>query len=97
MIAYEPVWAIGTGTPATPKDVESAAHTIRRQIEHLYGKTASESVRVLYGASTTASSAKSYLEVVGINGLLPGGASLKLHEFSEMVEIAHKVGRGKKV
>lgn len=96
VVAYEPVWAIGTGKNAVPQDVENAIRSIRRQIEHLYGKTASESVRVLYGGSTSAASAKSYLELPGVDGLLPGGASLKLHEFSEMVEIAHKVGRGKK-
>lgn len=96
VIAYEPVWAIGTGKNAAPHDVEKAVKSIRRQVEHLYGKAASESIRVLYGGSTSAASAKSYLELPGVNGLLPGGASLKLDEFSEMVEIAHKVGKRKK-
>ena len=96
VIAYEPVWAIGTGTPATPHDVEKAVRTIRRQVEHLYGTTAGDSVRVLCGGSTSPASAKSFLETPGVNGLLPGGASLKLQEFNEMVEIAHNVGRGKK-
>lgn len=96
VVAYEPVWAIGTGKNAAPHDVEKAVKSIRRQIDHLYGKEAGASVRVLYGGSTSAASAQSYLELPGVNGLLPGGASLKLHEFSEMIEIAHNVGRGKK-
>lgn len=97
IVAYEPVWAIGTGNNAAPQDVEKAVKAIRRQIEHLYGSAVSKSVRILYGGSVSAASAEGYIKLPGVNGLLIGGASLKQQDFSEMVEIAHKVGKGKKV
>ncbi len=90
VIAYEPVWAIGTGNNATPDDVKKAVRAIRRQITHLYGKTAAEGVRVLYGGSVTADSAPTYLVTDGIDGLLVGGASLSLPGFSAIVAAAHK-------
>lgn len=90
VIAYEPVWAIGTGDNATPADVTTAVKAIRGQIRHLYGKAASEAVRVLYGGSVTAASAADYLAISGVDGLLVGGASLKLGEFQEIVKKAHK-------
>ncbi|HRF28301.1 MAG TPA: triose-phosphate isomerase [Candidatus Saccharibacteria bacterium] len=89
VIAYEPVWAIGTGNNATPVDVEKAAQTIRDQIAHLYGAKVSKSVRVLYGGSVSSHNAASYLTTPGIDGLLVGGASLNAEEFSVMVELAH--------
>ncbi len=89
VIAYEPVWAIGTGVSAHPEDVESATKAIRKQIRSLYGKAAAESVRVLYGGSVTAETAPNYLGVEGVDGLLVGGASLKAKEFASIVENAH--------
>ncbi|MGO3702034.1 MAG: triose-phosphate isomerase [Candidatus Saccharimonadales bacterium] len=90
VIAYEPVWAIGTGDNATPKDVAAAIRTIRSNVAHMYGKTASEAVHVLYGGSVTANSAADYLATPGVDGLLVGGASLKLHEFIDITKKAHK-------
>ncbi len=90
VIAYEPVWAIGTGDNAKPIDVERAIKTIRSQIKHLYGKKASEIIRVLYGGSVTPSSAGDYLAAAGVDGLLVGGASLDAHAFSDIVTKAHK-------
>jgi triosephosphate isomerase len=89
VIAYEPVWAIGTGNNAMPDDVKKAIRTIRRQIDHLYGKVAAENVRILYGGSVTSDSAKTYLGTDGVDGLLVGGASLKLHDFAAIVAAAH--------
>lgn len=89
VIAYEPVWAIGTGDNAAPDEVKKAAKTIRRNIEHLYGKKAADSVRLLYGGSVTASSAADYLALEDIDGLLIGGASLDAHVFSGIIEKAH--------
>jgi triosephosphate isomerase len=89
-IAYEPVWAIGTGNSARPDDVKSATKAIRSQIKHLYGPTAAKSIRILYGGSVTADSAADYLAVEGVNGLLVGGASLDARAFSEIVKQAHK-------
>lgn len=91
VIAYEPVWAIGTGDNALPDDVKAAVRVIRRQIEHLYGKSAAEAVRVLYGGSVTMHSAKTYMKIEGVDGLLIGGASLNRHEFAEIVESVHDI------
>lgn len=88
-IAYEPVWAIGTGNNAVPGDVEKAVKAIRGQIKHLYGKDASEKIKVLYGGSVKESSAADYLAIAGVDGLLIGGASLDAHAFSEIVKKAH--------
>lgn len=89
-IAYEPVWAIGTGNNALPDDVKTAVASIRSQIKHLYGATAAKTVRVLYGGSVTPDSAGDYLKINGVDGLLVGGASLDAHAFSTIIEIAHK-------
>jgi len=88
VIAYEPVWAIGTGQNATPGDVTSAVRSIRNQLKHLYGAKAAESVRVLYGGSVTADSAADYVALPDIDGLLVGGASLDEQAFSSIVEKA---------
>ncbi|MEO7904788.1 MAG: triose-phosphate isomerase [Candidatus Saccharimonadales bacterium] len=90
IIAYEPVWAIGTGDNALPNDVKNAITAIRSQIKHLYGATASKEIRVLYGGSVKADSAADYLAVDGVDGLLIGGASLDAHSFNEIVKKAHK-------
>lgn len=88
-IAYEPVWAIGTGNNALPHDVALAEKAIRSQIGHLYGKAASEAVRVLYGGSVTKDNAAGYLAIPGIDGFLIGGASLDAEVFSDIIEKAH--------
>jgi triosephosphate isomerase len=93
VIAYEPVWAIGSGDNALPNDVEQAAHIIRRQIEHLYGRTTSAAVRVLYGGSVSADNAAGYLNIQSVDGLLVGGASLKAHDFEQIVEAAFEAGK----
>jgi triosephosphate isomerase len=90
VIAYEPVWAIGTGVNAKPEDVKKATRAIRQQIAHLYGKKAGESIRVLYGGSVKAESAADYLALDDIDGLLIGGASLDEHAFVEIVKKAHR-------
>ena len=91
VIAYEPVWAIGTGNNALPHDVEFAVKKIRGHIKHLYGKAASEKIRVLYGGSATSSSAADYLKIRGVDGLLVGSASLKPEEFASIVNTANQV------
>jgi triosephosphate isomerase (TIM) len=89
VVAYEPVWAIGTGNNARPEDAASAVGYIRQTITSLYGQAASDMVRVLYGGSTKASNAKTYLDIDGVDGLLVGGASLVAEEFAAIVTAAH--------
>lgn len=97
VVAYEPVWAISDGKNfeqhqyAKPDEVAKAIKTIRHNIAELYGAKAARRVRVLYGGSSNASNAYSYLSIPGVDGLLPGGASLHAHEFSSMVASAEKV------
>lgn len=90
VIAYEPVWAIGTGVNAKPIDVTVAARIIRKQIEHSYGSRAASDIKVLYGGSITADSAADYLSLPDIDGLLIGGASIDPYVFSQIAEKAHK-------
>lgn len=89
VIAYEPVWAIGTGRNALPGDVIDAVRSIRNQLKHLYGAKASEEVQVLYGGSVTADTAAGYLSLDGVDGLLVGGASLDESAFAQIIEKAH--------
>lgn len=89
VIAYEPVWAIGTGDNAKPNDVSKAIASIRRTLKHLYGEKAAKTVRIVYGGSVTSDSAADYLATQGVDGLLVGGASLRLNEFVAIVDKAH--------
>lgn len=88
VIAYEPVWAIGSGVFARPDDVKEAVTVIRAQISALYGDEAAKKVRVLYGGSVDSGNAGEFLKTPGVNGLLIGGASLKGEEFAKIVEQA---------
>ena len=90
VIAYEPVWAIGTGKNATPGDVSRAARSIRSQVKHLFGAEVADSIRVLYGGSVSLDNASAYLDTAGVDGLLIGGASLDAHIFSTIANTAHK-------
>jgi triosephosphate isomerase (TIM) len=88
-VAYEPVWAIGTGKSAKPADLRDAVKAIRRQLAHLYGDAAAETVRVLYGGSVNSSNAVDYLDIEGVDGLLIGGASLEAHIFADIIKNVH--------
>ncbi|MFH1642820.1 MAG: triose-phosphate isomerase [Nanoarchaeota archaeon] len=85
IIAYEPVWAIGTGKTATPKQAEEAHIYIRSIIKELYGKVAG-SVQILYGGSVKSSNAAELLSIPDIDGALVGGAALDALEFSKIVK-----------
>jgi triosephosphate isomerase (TIM) len=80
-IAYEPVWAIGTGKTATPQDADSVHAYIRKVIAGLYGVPASKSVCIQYGGSVKADNVASLMNMPNIDGALVGGASLKPETF----------------
>jgi triosephosphate isomerase len=88
-IAYEPVWAIGTGMTVKAADLEAAVKAIRKQVSALYGKAAAAKASVLYGGSVTAENCEDLMSIEGIDGLLVGGASLNAEEFASIVEKAH--------
>lgn len=90
VIAYEPVWAIGTGEFATPEQATEASDCIRHNIEQRFGAKAAKSVRVLYGGSVNSHNARAFLDADGIDGLLVGGASLNYHEFAGIVQAAYR-------
>ena len=91
VIAYEPVWAISTfgGELAKPAQAQEAMDYIRKQIRDLHGKKAADNVRVLYGGSVDDQTARGYMEILGCDGVLVGGASLNYHKFSEIVRSAY--------
>lgn len=93
VIAYEPVWAISTfdGEKAKPDDIKKAIAYVRFQIAELYGKKVSENMRVLYGGSVDDHDVRGYLEVEGVDGVLPGAASLNYQQFSSIVETAYQL------
>ncbi len=87
VIAYEPIWAIGTGKTASAEQAEEVCKFIRGEIEKLYGKEVSDVVRILYGGSVKASNAKELFTMPNIDGGLVGGASLE-KDFIEIVNAA---------
>mgnify|MGYP002745064512 FL=1 len=86
IIAYEPVWAIGTGVNANPDDVRKAVKTIRNQIKNLYGAKTAEEIQVVYGGSVQPEFATDYAKIKGVDGLLIGGASLSVEKFAQITQ-----------
>ncbi len=86
IVAYEPVWAIGTGIPADPAYVEKNIFLIRQFISSLYTRDTGSKVPILYGGSVKAENAKEFITREGINGFLVGGASLDPREFSAICQ-----------
>jgi len=85
VIAYEPVWAIGTGKTATPEQAEEVHEFIRRKLEKLYSREVSEEIRIQYGGSVTPENVRGLMDQPNIDGALVGGASLKADSFSKIV------------
>ncbi|HEY3838464.1 MAG TPA: triose-phosphate isomerase [Bryobacteraceae bacterium] len=85
VVAYEPVWAIGTGKTATPQIASDAHAVIRKEADALFGKSAAKSLRILYGGSVKPDNAKALMAEEEINGVLVGGASLDAESFAKIV------------
>ena len=86
IIAYEPVWAIGTGKTASPAEAEEMHLHIRETLSELYGEEHSKKVRILYGGSVKESNSEELLSQANIDGALIGGASLKPESFTEIIK-----------
>ncbi|MCK5154786.1 MAG: triose-phosphate isomerase [Spirochaetales bacterium] len=84
-IAYEPVWAIGTGKTATPEDADNVHAFIRKEISHMYNKQISENIIIQYGGSVKPDNVKDLMAKINIDGALVGGASLKFDTFYPIV------------
>ena len=85
VLAYEPIWAIGTGKTATSEDANNSIKWVRNKVEELYGKEVADQVIILYGGSVKAENTKELFSTTDIDGGLVGGASLKVDEFSKIV------------
>lgn len=86
VVAYEPIWAIGTGKVATKNDANNMIKLIRKEIESLYNKETANNVSILYGGSVNKNNSKELFETSDIDGALVGGASLKVSEFNEIIK-----------
>ena len=90
VIAYEPVWAIGTGETATPEQAQEMHQFIRGILGKMFGEQTAEKIRILYGGSMKPANAEELLDQPDVDGGLIGGASLKADSFNELLEIAQK-------
>jgi triosephosphate isomerase len=88
VVAYEPIWAIGTGRTATPDQAEEICAYIRGEVAKKYGEDVAEKTRVLYGGSVKPANAAELLGMENIDGALVGGASLKPADFAEIIAAA---------
>jgi triosephosphate isomerase len=86
IIAYEPVWAIGTGKTATPQQAQDVHAFIRKRIEELFDATVARRVRIQYGGSVKPSNAREILSKPDVDGALVGGASLEIRSFSDIIK-----------
>lgn len=91
VIAYEPVWAIGTGRTATPQQAQEAHAFIRSQLESLFGADVAAKVRIQYGGSVKPNNAGELMSQADIDGALVGGASLDPRGFAEIIQAAAKI------
>jgi triosephosphate isomerase len=85
VVAYEPIWAIGTGRNATPEDAEATIAVVRAAVAEVGGAEAGENVRIQYGGSVKPGNIASLMERPGIDGALVGGASLDPEDFARII------------
>ena len=88
VIAYEPIWAIGTGKTATADDAQEVCGAIRKTLAEIFGQETADGIRVLYGGSAKPENVAGFLEKEDVDGALVGGASLKADSFAAMVKAA---------
>jgi triosephosphate isomerase len=88
VIAYEPIWAIGTGRTATSEQADEVNGIIRATVEQLYGKESAEGITIQYGGSMNAANAEELLGKINVDGGLIGGASLKAADFATIINAA---------
>lgn len=90
VIAYEPIWAIGTGETATPEQAQEMHARLRGTLAEVYDEETADQIRILYGGSMKPGNAADLLQQVDVDGGLIGGASLKAADFSELISIAEQ-------
>ena len=86
IIAYEPVWAIGTGLTASKEDAENAHKFIRKTVSDIFDESVAQKIIIQYGGSVNASNSASLLSAENIDGALVGGASLSVEKFSGIID-----------
>lgn len=92
VVAYEPVWAIGSGQPASPEQAESVASQLRAVLSSAWGQDAAAHTRILYGGSVKSTNIASFMRQPNVDGALVGGASLVVDEFSKIARFHSHVG-----
>ena len=95
VLAYEPIWAIGTGKAASGEQANQTIGFIRQHVSKQHGQEIAQAVRILYGGSVTADNIAEFIKQPEIDGALVGGASLKASQFSSIVEQTSSLKRGK--
>jgi triosephosphate isomerase len=95
VLAYEPVWAIGTGVTASPEQAQEVHAMLRSWLAGVYGKEVADKLRIIYGGSVKPSNAVSLIAKPDIDGFLVGGASLKSKDFGPIVDAAAQHARAK--
>ncbi|GLZ62826.1 triose-phosphate isomerase [Micromonospora sp. NBRC 107095] len=93
VVAYEPVWAIGTGKTATPDDAQEVCGAVRQRLAARFGQETADQVRVLYGGSVKASNIASIMSQADVDGGLVGGASLDAEEFAQICRFPEHLAR----
>jgi triosephosphate isomerase (TIM) len=93
VVAYEPVWAIGTGKTATPEDAQEVCGAIRERIAAQFGASTAESIRILYGGSVKAANAAGIMAQPDVDGALVGGASIDAEEFVQICRFPEHIKR----
>jgi triosephosphate isomerase (TIM) len=88
VVAYEPIWAIGTGKTATAEDAQSVCHAIRQKLREMTDDVTADAVRIQYGGSVKAANAAELMGQADIDGALVGGASLDPDEFARLVQFS---------